>query len=96
MLKYCYENFGADKFTGTNARSFAHLESRSFLMEREGEGRGRGGGRGAETIAYFTIIGMCVNQGMVLRVLDHRRGTQFYDFAVIKGCPSEMVTLNRA
>lgn len=33
---------------------------------------------------------------MVLRVLDHRRGTQFYDFAVIKGCPSEMVTLNRA
>lgn len=90
MLKYCYEDFGADKFTGTNARSFAHLESRSFLMEREGEGRG------AETIAYFTIIGMCVNQGMVLRVLDHRRGTQFYDFAVIKGCPSEMVTLNRA
>ena len=44
MLKYCYEDFGADKFTGTNARSFAHLESRSFLMEREGEGRGRGGG----------------------------------------------------
>ena len=58
--------------------------------------RGRGGGRGAETIAYFTIIGMCANQGMVLRVLDHRRGTQFYDFAVIKGCPFEMVTLNRA
>ena len=93
MLKYCYEDFGADKFTGTNARSFAHLESRSFLMERGGGG---GGGRGAETIAHFTIIGMCANQGMVLRVLDHRRGTQFYDFAVTKGCPSEMVTLNRA
>ena len=46
MLKYCYEDFGADKFTGTNARSFAHLESRSFLMEREGEGRGEGRGEG--------------------------------------------------
>ena len=66
------------------------------LWRERGRGGGRGGGRGAETIAYFTIIGMCVNQGMVLRVLDHRRGTQFYDFAVIKGCPSEMVTLNRA
>lgn len=42
MLKYCYEDFGADKFTGTNARSFAHLESRSFLMERGGEGEGGG------------------------------------------------------
>ena len=44
MLKYCYEDFGADKFTGTNARSFAHLESRSFLMERGGEGEGEGCG----------------------------------------------------
>lgn len=44
MLKYCYEDFGVDKFMGINVRSFVYFEFRSFFMEREGEGRGEGCG----------------------------------------------------